>query len=80
MEFADSQEMTQRPQGYVGPNLDPTGLKLEPRKLGDGVYALLANEMPKDNNGIIVGAHAALAVDAGINSAVAARSRTSRTL
>jgi cyclase len=39
--------------------------------LGDGVYALLANEMPKDNNGVVIGDRAALVIDAGINGAVA---------
>jgi cyclase len=64
-------EIQERPEGYVGPNLNPEGLVLEPRELGPGVYALMANQPPKDNNGLIVGSKAALVVDAGINGAVA---------
>jgi cyclase len=30
------------------------------------VHALLANQLPKDNNGLIVGERAALLVDAGV--------------
>jgi len=66
-----SQEMEERPEGYIGPDLDPEGLVLEPRELAPGVYALLANRIPKDNNGLIVGDRAALVVDAGMNGAVA---------
>jgi cyclase len=64
-------EIEERPEGFVGPNLDPEGLVLEPQELGPGVYTLMANQPPKDNNGIIVGSKAALVVDAGINGAVA---------
>src|SRR5690348_10723393 len=68
---AQTREMEERPDGYIGPNLNPDGLVLEPRALGPGVYALLANAIPKDNNGLIVGERAALVVDAGINGSVA---------
>ncbi|MGD8830797.1 MAG: MBL fold metallo-hydrolase [Pseudomonadales bacterium] len=71
MAAARSQEMEERPENYVGPNLDPHGLRLEPHRLAEGVYALLANEMPKDNNGIVIGTESALVVDAGINGTVA---------
>jgi len=71
MEILQTREMAERPKGYLGPNLNPEGLKLRPVKLGDGVYALLANEMPKDNNGVVIGEKAALVIDAGINGAVA---------
>ncbi|WP_020667637.1 MBL fold metallo-hydrolase [Amycolatopsis nigrescens] len=60
-------EMSQRPPGFVAPNLSPAGLRLLPRELGDGVHALMANEMPKDNNGLIVGEKAALVVDSGVS-------------
>ena len=63
-------ELKERPADYQGPNLDPEGLQLRPVELGDGVYALMANIPPKDNNGVIVGNHAALVIDAGINGAV----------
>lgn len=63
-------ELKERPTGYQGPNLDPQGLVLNPQELGQGVYALMANIPPKDNNGVIVGADTALVIDAGINGAV----------
>jgi cyclase len=68
---AQTREMEERPEGYIGPDLNPDGLVLQPRPLGPGVYALLANAAPKDNNGVIVGERAALVVDAGINGGVA---------
>jgi len=60
-------EIEERPEGYVGPNLDPARLELIPKPLGEGVFALLASEIPKDNGGVIVGDRAALVVDAGMN-------------
>lgn len=63
-------EMGDRPPGFVAPNLSPDGLRLEPRELADGVFALMANQVPKDNNGLIVGRDAALVVDSGITPAV----------
>ncbi|MGD8375180.1 MAG: MBL fold metallo-hydrolase [Acidobacteriota bacterium] len=68
--MARSSELVERPRDYVGPNLNPEGLKLLTRRLSEGVYALLADEMPKDNNGVIVGEKAALVIDAGINGDV----------
>jgi glyoxylase-like metal-dependent hydrolase (beta-lactamase superfamily II) len=66
-----SGELAERPEGFVGPNLDPKGLELQPQELGPGVYALMANQPPKDYNGLIVGSRAALVVDAGISGTVA---------
>jgi cyclase len=63
-------ELNERPAGYQGPNLDPDGLLLQPVELGEGVYALMANIPPRDNNGLIVGSNAALVIDAGTNGAV----------
>ena len=63
-------ELKERPADYQGPNLDPEGLELQPVELGEGVYALMANIPPKDNNGLVVGNNAALVIDAGINGAV----------
>lgn len=63
-------ELAERPSGYRGPNLSPVGLELETAPLADGVYALLANQPPKDNNGLIVGQTSALVVDAGITATV----------
>ncbi|MGD2128853.1 MAG: MBL fold metallo-hydrolase [Lysobacterales bacterium] len=71
METIQTREMAGRPKGYIGPNLNPEGLTLRSEKLGNGVYALLASEMPKDNNGVVVGEKAALVIDAGINGEVA---------
>lgn len=66
-------EIAERPTGYEGPNLSPAGLELEPHRFGDGVYALMANLLPKDNNGVIAGCEAALVVDAGVTADVSAR-------
>ena len=68
---AFSQEIEERPQGYLGPNLDPEWLVLEPNELDKGIYALMANTLPKDNNGVIVGERSVLVVDAGINGEIA---------
>jgi cyclase len=66
-----SHELEERPTGYIGPDLNPAGLTLQPRELAPGVFALLANQVPKDSSGLIVGERAALLVDAGINGDVA---------
>jgi cyclase len=68
-------EMAERPAGYQGPNLSPAGLKLRAHRFSDGVYALMANIPPKDNNGLIAGRDAALVVDAGITPGVSAQIR-----
>jgi cyclase len=65
-----SRELAERPRDYLGPNLNPDGLVLTPHQLGEGVYALMANIPPKDNNGVIVGEKCALVIDAGINGAI----------
>ena len=49
----------------MGPDLDPEGLVLQPQELGPGIYTLMANQPPKDNNGIIVGSRAALGFASG---------------
>jgi cyclase len=64
-------EIAERPDGYDGPNLSPVGLELIPHGFADGVYALMANVPPKDNNGLVVGRDAALVIDAGITPHVA---------
>lgn len=66
-------ELSERPTGYSGPNLSPSGLRLEPHALADGVHALMATVPPKDNNGLVVGRDAALIVDAGITPEVSER-------
>jgi len=35
-------EIEERPEGYAGPNLAPTGVRMVPLPLGEGVFALLA--------------------------------------
>jgi cyclase len=64
-------EIFERPKRYLGPNLDPTNIGFRPRAFAPGVYALLANPMPRDNSGLIVGEQAALVIDAGVNGATA---------
>jgi cyclase len=64
-------EFMERPPGYRGPNLDPTGVRLRPRRLAEGVYALMAFPPPRDNSGVVIGEHGALVIDAGINPAMA---------
>src|SRR5690349_12700173 len=64
-------EMLERPNGYIGPNLNPEGLTYRARAFAPGVYALLASPMPCDNSGLIVGSDAALLIDAGINAETA---------
>jgi cyclase len=59
-------EIGERPPGFVAPDLSPQGLEFQPKQLADGVWALMANTPPKDNNGIIVGDKATLVVDAGV--------------
>ena len=41
-----------------------------PFRLGDGVFALLAQPMPRDNIGVIFGSDTALIIDAGITPTV----------
>ncbi|WP_017975195.1 MBL fold metallo-hydrolase [Actinopolyspora halophila] len=68
-------EILERPRPFVAPDLRPTGLRLHPEQLGDGVYALLANQPPKDNNGVVFGRDAALVVDTGVTPTVGERIR-----
>jgi cyclase len=63
-------ENSERQEGFMAPNLSPVGLELIPREMAKGVYALMANRLPKDNNGLIIGEKAALVVDAGITPGV----------
>jgi cyclase len=46
-------------------------LVLAPHQLAEGVYALMANIPPKDNNRVVIGERGALVIDAGINGAIA---------
>lgn len=69
--YIPKREIADRPHGYQGPNLSPSGSALTPVALGEGVHALMATIPPKDNNGLIIGTQAALVVDAGITPTVA---------
>jgi cyclase len=64
-------EVLERPPRYQGPNLDPTGVRLKPRRLAEGVYALMADKPPRNNFGLVVGEACALVVDAGISATMA---------
>src|SRR5215472_3395479 len=64
-------ELIERPLGYVGPNLNPSDVRLRPKRLAEGVYALIASPPPRDNSGCIVGEKGVLVIDAGINGAMA---------
>lgn len=64
-------EIQERPAHYEGPNLDPTGVKLYPRLLGKGTYALMASRIPRDNSGVIIGSGGVLVIDSVINAAMA---------
>jgi len=46
-------------------------VRLRPRRLAEGVYALMAFPPPRDNSGVVIGEHGALVIDAGINPAMA---------
>ena len=59
------------PEGFIVPPLNPTGVKLETKKLAPGVYALLSGRPAVDNNGFIVGRRGVLVIDAHINGAMA---------
>ena len=65
-EQAWTREMAERPTGYEGPNLSPVGLRLRPRRFGDGVYGLMATIPLKDYSGLGRRPDAAVVVDAGI--------------
>ncbi|HLZ56686.1 MAG TPA: MBL fold metallo-hydrolase [Ktedonosporobacter sp.] len=70
MEQQSTREISERPENYLGPDLNPEGLILKPQELAPGVYALMANIMPKDNNGVIIGEHGVLVIDAGVNGTI----------
>jgi len=58
------------PPGFVPPPLHPKGVVLETRKLGDGIYALMANTPFNDNAGFIVGKDAVLVIDSHFNGSM----------
>jgi hypothetical protein len=44
-------ELVERPLGYIGPDLDPANVRFRPKRLSEGVYALVASPLPCDNLG-----------------------------
>jgi len=68
--------MTQAPQGFIPPPLNPIGTRLDTQELAPGVYGLLSSKLPVDNSGFVVGAHGVLVIDAHINGAMAGRIQT----
>ena len=53
-----------RPEWFIPPPLDPSGVKLETVELYDGVFALMSNTPFADNSGFVVGDNAVLVIDA----------------
>ena len=53
-----------RPEWFVPPPLDPSGIKLETVELYDGVFALMSNTPFADNSGFVVGDDFVLVIDA----------------
>lgn len=53
------------------PLIDPSGVKLQTRRLADGVYALDSDEDPVDNSGFVVGDRGVLVIDAHVNETMA---------
>jgi cyclase len=47
--------------------LDPTGVQWQVTPLASGVYALVANRPPFDNNGIVIGRDGVLVVDSSVS-------------
>ena len=62
--FCSSFYANARPEWFVPPPLDPSGVELETVKLHDGVFALMSNTPFADNSGFVVGDDAVLVVDA----------------
>ena len=53
-----------RPEWFIPPPLDPSGVKLETVELYDGVFALMSNTPFADNSGFVVGDDFVLVIDA----------------
>lgn len=64
-------ELIDRPLGYIGPNLNPTGVQFRPKLLAQGVFALLTSPVLRDNSDCIVGHRGVLVVDSGVNGPIA---------
>lgn len=56
-----------RPEWFIPPPLDPTGLELETVEIDEGVFALLSNKPFTDNSGFVVGEDFVLVIDAHFN-------------
>ena len=53
-----------RPEWFIPPPLDPTGVELETLEIDEGVFALLSNTPFADNTGFVVGENSVLVIDA----------------
>ena len=53
--FSSIASSNARPEWFVPPPLDPSGVKLETVELYDGVFALMSNTPFADNSGFVVG-------------------------
>jgi glyoxylase-like metal-dependent hydrolase (beta-lactamase superfamily II) len=59
------------PAGFIPPPLHPAGVRLETRRMAEGVYALVSSRIPVDNSGFVVGDRGVLVIDAHINGEMA---------
>lgn len=71
METSRSLKWADFPEGFTPFFLNPTGVNLETKELGPGVYALLSSIPNVDNTGFVVGEREVLVIDAHINVAMA---------
>lgn len=70
-EFRSPEEVFKPPEGFVFPQLDPSGIELETVDLGHGTFALMSNTVSVNNSGFIVGDDAVLVIDSHINGKMA---------
>ena len=62
--FCSIASSNSRPEWFIPPPLDPSGVKLETVELYDGVFALMSNTPFADNSGFVVGDDFVLVIDA----------------
>lgn len=59
------------PEGFTRFNLDPTGVRLQPKELSPGVYALVSPKPGVNHTGFVIGNKGVLVIDAHISVAMA---------
>ena len=64
-------DLSRRPEAFIPPPLHPGGVRLETRRLAEGVYALVSDRTGVDNSGFVVGERGVLVIDAHINAEMA---------